>query len=217
MITLDTLKRDAPLRAVVFDFGGVLADEGFRLGLRVIGRDNGLDPERTFETGRRLVSETGYLTGEAPEEAFWNAFRRETGLDVPDRALRREILERFAVRPWMLEHVRSLGGNGCLTAILSDQTNWLEEINLRQPFFHIFHVVQNSYVCGKTKHEDAAFSGILDRLGITPAEALFVDDTLEHVRRARSLGMGAIHYISRSAFENALKGYMAGRLRSSLF
>lgn len=33
------------IRAVLFDFGGVLAEEGFRIGLRAIARLNSLDPE----------------------------------------------------------------------------------------------------------------------------------------------------------------------------
>jgi hypothetical protein len=38
-------KPDPAIRAVLFDFGGVLAEEGFRIGLRAIARLNSLDPE----------------------------------------------------------------------------------------------------------------------------------------------------------------------------
>jgi hypothetical protein len=40
-----------------------------------------------------------------------------------------------------------------------------------------------------------------------------VDDTFEHVRRARSLGIGAIHYIGRTTFEEALRAYTGGIMR----
>jgi putative hydrolase of the HAD superfamily len=203
-----TGKLRLPTRAVIFDFGGVLAEEGFSLGLRSIGRSHGLDPEDTFQTGRRLVHETGYLTGAGSEKAFWEAFRGETGIRLSDGALRREILDRFIIRPWMLEHVKSLRSRGLLTAILSDQTNWLEELDRRTPFYGSFDIVQNSYTYGQSKFQAAAFRGLLDRLSVSPGEALFVDDTFVHVRRARSLGIGAIHYISRTAFESALRGYI---------
>ncbi|MGC9372339.1 MAG: HAD family hydrolase [Thermovirgaceae bacterium] len=211
---MDTGYKRNPLHAVIFDFGGVLAEEGFSLGLRAIGRDNGLDPERTFETGRRLVHETGYLTGKEPEEAFWEAFRRETGIALPDDALRKEILQRFVIRPWMLEHVQSLRATGFLTAILSDQTNWLDELNRRNPFYGFFDMVQNSYDCGMSKFENTAYQSLLDRLKVEPGETLFVDDTFEHVRRARSLGIGAIHYIGRTTFEEALRGHTGGIMRT---
>ncbi len=210
---MDTKRKGTRLRAVVFDFGGVLAEEGFSLGLRAIGRDNGLDPEKTFETGRRLVRETGYLTGMEPEEVFWEAFRKETGVALSDELLRKEILQRFVIRPWMLEHVQSLRAAGFLTAILSDQTNWLDELNRQDPFYDFFVVVQNSYDCGMSKFESAAFVGLLQRLKVQPGETLFVDDTFEHVRRARSLGIGAIHYIGRTTFEEALRERTGGFMR----
>jgi len=203
-----TGKLRLPTRAVIFDFGGVLAEEGFSLGLRSIGRSHGLDPEDTFQTGRRLVHETGYLTGKGSEKAFWETFRQETGIRLSDGALRREILDRFIIRPWMIEHVKSLRSKGLLSAILSDQTNWLDELNRRTPFYRFFDIVQNSYDYGLSKFETAAFSGLLDRLRVSPGEALFVDDTFAHVRRARSLGMGAIHYTGRTDFEEALHGYI---------
>jgi putative hydrolase of the HAD superfamily len=36
------------IKAVLFDFGGVLAEEGFREGLKAIGVKNGLDPDDFF-------------------------------------------------------------------------------------------------------------------------------------------------------------------------
>ena len=33
------------LKAVLSDFGGVIADEGFLSGLQAIGTENGLDPD----------------------------------------------------------------------------------------------------------------------------------------------------------------------------
>ncbi|MFP4482528.1 MAG: HAD family hydrolase [Thermovirgaceae bacterium] len=192
------------LRAVIFDFGGVLAEEGFSLGLRAIGKNNGLDPENTFRTGRRLVHETGYLTGKVPEEEFWRAFRRETGITLPDEVLREEILQRFVIRPWMLEHVRSLRAKSLRTAILSDQTNWLDELNGENHFYELFDIIQNSYNFGVSKFETDAYKSLLDRLCVSPGEALFVDDTLEHVQMAKSLGIETVHYTQRTLFEEAL-------------
>ena len=36
---------------ILFDFGGVLAEEGFRNGLMALGRLNGLDPNTFMEKG----------------------------------------------------------------------------------------------------------------------------------------------------------------------
>src|SRR5512147_1080947 len=83
------------IKTVIFDFGGVLAEEGFREGLLAIARKYGLDPEAFFVDVDSLIENTGYLTGTADETSFWNAVRAATGIDGDDGALRREILSRF--------------------------------------------------------------------------------------------------------------------------
>lgn len=37
------------IKAIIFDFGGVLAKEGFREGLKSIAEKNGLDPSQVFK------------------------------------------------------------------------------------------------------------------------------------------------------------------------
>ncbi len=46
---------------VLFDFGGVVAEEGFRDGVREIGRKNGLDPDDFFSSADSLLSESRYI------------------------------------------------------------------------------------------------------------------------------------------------------------
>ncbi len=68
------------IKTVLFDFGGVIAEEGFREGLFAIGRMQGLDPERFFRDVERIIVATGYLTGAGDEARFWDAVRKETGI-----------------------------------------------------------------------------------------------------------------------------------------
>jgi putative hydrolase of the HAD superfamily len=51
------------IKAVIFDFGGVLAEKGFRKGLKAIGIQNGLNPDSFFMTAAELIYQTGYVTG----------------------------------------------------------------------------------------------------------------------------------------------------------
>ena len=47
------------INTVLFDFGGVLADEGFRDGLAAIGKLSGLAEEDVVVKGHELVVKTG--------------------------------------------------------------------------------------------------------------------------------------------------------------
>ena len=133
------------IRAVLFDFGGVIAEEGFYHGLMAIGEKRGMDPSAFFETVDRIVYETGYLMGIADETAFWKAVKQETGIQGGDAELREEILGRFVLRPAMIAAVDSLRSKGLTVALLSDQTDWLEKIDATTGLFRHFDWVFNSF------------------------------------------------------------------------
>lgn len=195
------------LDIALFDFGGVLAEEGFANGLKAIGRDNCFDPEAFFKLGSSLVHETGYVTGRCGEDVYWNALRERTGIKDSDSKLRREILSRFIMRNWMLEIVTQIKKAGVRTGILSDQTNWLNELNIKYDFFRYFDYVFNSYDYGKSKLEPSWFVDVSAVLNIAPEGTLFIDDNAGHCVRARQAGIHALHYTGRMPFLEELATY----------
>lgn len=185
---------------VLFDFGGVLAEEGFANGLRAIARRHGTDENEFFELARELVYRTGYVTGRSHESGYWQAIRDRTGIADSNEDLRNEILSRFVLRPFMFNIVRKLKESGIRVAILSDQTNWLDELDARLDFFKLFDAVYNSYHLGKSKADGSHFSEITSRMKNTPERVLFVDDDEAHCQRARNTGLNAIRYAGREPF-----------------
>jgi putative hydrolase of the HAD superfamily len=188
------------IRAVLFDFGGVLAEEGFREGLKAIAKEKGLDPDDFYEISSDLVYRTGYITGGCDEHSYWNAVREKTGVKGGDHEFRDEILKRFKLRPKMTAVVERIKTSGRIVAILSDQTNWLDELDQRTPFHHHFDYVFNSYYLKKTKRDPSIFKDVCTLLGVRPEEVLFVDDNLENARRAASQGLRTTHFKSASEF-----------------
>ncbi len=183
---------DGSIQGVLFDFGGVLAEEGFRKGLKAIARANGLNPDRFFVAASETVYRTGYAVGLADERTYWRTLRETTGIIGSDEEFRAEILSRFILRPWMIDIVRRVRFQVSTVAILSDQTNWLNELNEKYDFFKEFDQVFNSYALGNSKRDPGLFSEVSARLGIEPPRLLFIDDSEGHVARARSRGLNAI-------------------------
>jgi putative hydrolase of the HAD superfamily len=193
------------IKAVVFDFGGVLAEEGFQQGLKAIGEKNGRDPDDFFTVASELVYQTGYVTGMSDEAGYWQAVREKTGIAGGDGELREEILKRFILRPEMLKAVEKLKSSGFITAILSDQTNWLDEINEKTPLFHYFDYIFNSYHLKKGKRDPSVFRDICLSMGLRPDEVLFVDDNIENIQRASGEGLKVIHFKDIDDFEREMK------------
>jgi len=194
------------IKAVVFDFGGVIAEEGFWHGLRHIAAQNGKDPDIFFVTAVELIHQPGgYVVGMSDEGTWWNKLRELTGIKGSDKELREIILERFVIRPEMLQVVDELKAKGFVVAILSDQTNWLEEINARMPFYHHFDHVFNSYAIHKSKRDPSVYTDTCSALGVKSAETLFIDDSEGNIRRARAEGLKIIHFQGVAAFKTELQ------------
>lgn len=184
-------KPETAIRSVLFDFGGVLAEEGFREGLKEIARRHGLNPEEFFGLGSDAVYDSGYVTGEGSEADFWAIMVDRGGLPAYAPSFTDLILRRFVLRPEMFTAVQALRQRGFIVAILSDQTDWLDRLEARDHFFGLFDRVYNSYHLGKGKRDPSIFTDVVQDLGIEPAEALFIDDNSGHVERARSKGLQA--------------------------
>ncbi|MFA7382507.1 MAG: HAD family phosphatase [Desulfurivibrionaceae bacterium] len=190
----------SPITTVLFDYGGVLAEEGFALGLAAIARENDLDPALFFQTAAEAVYACGYVTGKSTEQAYWQMIRNQTGITGEDRTLTEAILSRFTLRPRMLAAVRALRARGLNPVMVSDQTDWLDRLNDRQPFFQEFSRVFNSYHLGKSKREPSLFTDVLATLKVEPRQALFVDDNQGHIGRAATLGLETHLFTSEPLF-----------------
>ncbi len=188
------------VRVFLFDYGGVLAEEGFTAGLKAIAAGNGLAPEPFFERATEIIYACGYVTGKASAADYWQLVRREFPIKADDNALNHEILSRFILRPGMIAKVRAIKKQGRRTAILSDQTNWLDLLDRRDNFLGEFDPVINSYYLGSTKREPATFMETVRIIDVRAEEILFVDDNPGHIERAAGIGLQTHLFTSETVF-----------------
>ena len=181
------------IRCVLFDFGGVIAEEGFRRALEDAADRHGLDPEALLRHAMDAVYESGFVLGQGGESDFWRALQGKVPFPESFDSFRAAVMRGFVVRPEMLALVDELRSRGVVVAILSDQTHWLDELDRRDGIYRHFDRVFNSYHLGKGKRDPSLFRDVLDELGCRAPEALFVDDSEAHVTRARVEGLHAIH------------------------
>jgi putative hydrolase of the HAD superfamily len=105
----------------------------------------------------------------------------------------------------MMSAVDRLRSGGRIVAMLSDQTNWLEEIDKDAELFRRFDRVFNSFRLHKSKRDASVFRDVCAALGVKPEETLFVDDNINHVKRAQGQGLNTIHFTGVYDFETQLK------------
>ena len=192
---------------IIFDYGGVLAEEGWAQGIRIVAAKFGYEPESFFELCVQAISDTGFCLGKVDEYGYWDAVKAKIELPLTVEELRGEILPRFVLRPNMIKLAESLGKK-YHTAILSDQTQWLDELNRRDDFFKLFRNVFNSYHDGNSKQSVSYFTETCTKLNISPMEAVFIDDNKGNIARASSVGINAILYESYEQTVSELKKYV---------
>lgn len=196
-----SIGKSRTIDAVLFDFGGVLAEEGWKKGLRIIAEANGLDGDNFIQTAADTVYETGYILGKGSQSDFWNAMRRKTGIRGDDASLMHELISRFVLRDRMIDLVKKLKSENLIVGILSDQTDMLDKLNARFDFFGLFDHVFNSYHVGKGKRDISLFDDVTEVLKTPPDRILFIDDDPGHVERARQKGWKAILYVDADSFQ----------------
>ncbi len=185
---------------IFFDFGGVLAEEGFRDGLTAIARQAGRDPVEVVPKAYEMAWTTGFVIGGCDEAGFWKAFREATGIAGGDADLTEAVLSRFVPRPLMFALVDAARAAGVRTAILSDQTAWLPRLDARLDIFSHFDMVFNSYDHGLTKRDAAFFELALAGMKTLADASLFIDDAPRNIDLAASLGLHTILYRDETGF-----------------
>lgn len=201
------LKTKGILKAALFDYGGVFAEEGFRAGLRIIAERNNIDPDVVENAGFDLMYTTGYVLGRGNEKDFWKAIKDRTGLTGENKELREIIFKCFNIRPWLPEIISQLRKQDIIVCILSDQTDWLDKLNYRDNFYQWFDHIFNSFYMGKSKSEPDLFDDIAKKLKLSPEKILFIDDYHGHIERAKMKGFNTHLFTNKEGFLSDLVKY----------
>jgi putative hydrolase of the HAD superfamily len=186
-----------PIKAVLFDFGGVITDSPFDAFERY-ERDHGLAAGfiRSVNATNHLDNAWARLErNELGFDAFCEAFEAET-VAAGGRIDARDLFSMFSgqLRPEMVEAVRRCGEhfktglltNNFVTPISESGYSALAEV------LAMFDAVVESSVVGVRKPDERFYLMACDALAIAPGEAVFLDDLGVNLKPARALGMATI-------------------------
>jgi len=183
------------IQAVIWDFGGVLLrteDQSRRVELaRRLGQNRASLEKLVFESQTSLLASLGII----PVEAHWQAISQALGLHE-------EQMDEFRADFWggdildyaLIESIRVLRGK-YKTALLSNAFSDLREvITHRFPVIDAFDEVVISAEVGLVKPDQLIYHLAMDRLGIQPSEAVFIDDFIQNIEAAQAIGLYTIHF-----------------------
>ncbi len=183
------------IRGVLFDYGGVYAEEGFSALLRRLAELSNKSYEKVFDIGfNKICIEDGFATGKVSEYYFWETILREIGLKNADiDELRAYMFRSFEPREnlqKLVDHLR----DRYPVALLSDQTAWLDELDRIYSIYPHFDYVFVSYKIGLSKQEPEIWDLVSSKMNLSPDGLLFIDDSLKNIQIAKKKGIKAHLY-----------------------
>jgi putative hydrolase of the HAD superfamily len=190
------------IKAVIFDFGRVISAQKPPSLFHAYERELGLAPDTINTVMFQGKAWEEALLGRKTVDEFWQAIGPELGLKTTAQieAFHRRYHADEAVNEDVLRLIRRLHGRYKL-AVLSNSppglSRWLDSWRI----LDLFHVVFCSGDEGIVKPDPRAFARTLDRLDVKPEEALFIDDTPEHVDAARALGLAGVVFTTAERLE----------------
>ena len=210
-----------PVRAVIFDFGGVIltspfdafsryeSDHGLPAGL--LRRLNATDPDTN--AWARLERNEVDLAGFAD---LFEAEAEAAGHRVDGRA----VLALLAgqLRPQMVEALRRCHDR-LKTALLTNNfvphepTDGATRANPMAEVLTHFDVIVESSRVGLRKPDPAIYHLVCDELGVEPAEAVFLDDLGVNLKPARAMGITTIKVVDPDEAIAALEAVVGFPLR----
>ena len=193
------------ITAIIFDFGRVISGQKPLSLFRNYEDELGLEPGTINFIMFDSEAWQDALVGRKTVEEFWHEIGPELGLNSVDEvdAFRHRYRADEEINQGVLDLIHRLHGNYKL-AVLSNSppglSKWLADWNM----LNFFKVVFCSGDEGMAKPDPEAFELTLERLGLKPNEAVFIDDTREHVEAARKLGLQGILFTTAEKLEEEL-------------
>jgi putative hydrolase of the HAD superfamily len=192
------------LRAVIFDFGGVLCFHPTREQAAEVAAACGLSvPEflQAFWANRHP-----YDAGKIDPQEYWRSVARATGRTFDDGLVAE--LVRLETGLWnryddrVLAWAAQLRAQGLRLGLLSNLPAPLgQHLRETRTLLYRFDHVTFSFELGVVKPQPAIYEDATRGLGVAPGEALFLDDRPENVEGARAVGLHAELFVSWEKFE----------------
>ncbi len=195
---------NTPIKNIVFDFGGVLLDIDFSLTYRELSRLLGVEffPEKISDEARQVLID--FEVGKTTKENFIWSLQRYSQKEVPHGF---DIIKAWNYmllgwQPNKLEFLMELKTKYNL--FLLSNTNeihieWVHrDLVKNHSITHFektyFDKVYYSHMIGLRKPNKEIFQYVLQDAHISSEETLFIDDLLENVMSAVSMGFQAYHH-----------------------
>jgi len=201
-------KKASQIRAVILDYGEVLCQRPKMEALQGMADVLGIDEGKflALYAESRDPYDQGVMTADQYWEEFARRAKAEIDVEVIQQLRTLDTQMWSTTSPEMTEWVGMLKEAGLTTALLSNMQHDMS-VFVRKNFDWLKRIDHQILSCevGLIKPDPAIFLHCIERVGVRPNEALFVDDREVNVITARSIGIRAIRFQSTEQLRDELR------------
>lgn len=204
--------RGGGIKAVIFDYGGILARTADPEPRAAWERDLGLAPGALTAAVHDEQVWVAAQDGSIQSDTHWRVVGETLGLSESQlHGLRASFYAGDVLNQQLLARIDRLRQQGVALGLLSnfstDLRGMLEAQGLLQRFDH----VAISAEIGVMKPDAAAYEAILAMLALPASACVFIDDLPTNVTAARAVGMHGIVFEDTASCLEALEGLLRGQ------
>lgn len=193
------------IRAVIFDFGGVLVRTEDRSSRQQLAERLGMSYQELSEVIFDSETARRSTLGEISADEAWESIRNKLGLTPKELAsMREEFWGGDALDVELIDFLRELKDDYQVALLSNAGSDLRQALEEEWQISDVFDLIVISAEVGMAKPDPQIYQHVLEQLGIAPNEAIFVDDFIENVNAASAAGMYAIHFKSSQQARNAL-------------
>ncbi|MFZ2188808.1 MAG: HAD family phosphatase [Candidatus Moraniibacteriota bacterium] len=191
------------IKAIIFDFGGVLCvNDDLPKFWQENGDKLGVDPEDARKVGVPIWMEA--RVGKIDSNVYWEDLGVLAKMSAEE--FRKYFIEYTGFRDELYTYIKKELKGKYKLAILSNQIkSWFEPIAEEKKFKAVFNVIVTSYGTGIAKPEIEIYKKTIKELGVEASECVFVEDRPKNIEPAEKLGMQVIEFKDFNQFVGDLE------------
>ncbi len=184
------------IKAIVFDYGGVIANDLDEVLIQDIANKFQLTYKDTLDIINKLVKP--YQRGEISDEEFWEQFSNKSNKKLLEgyESLWTDKYVKEITDSRIITLTEKLKNAGYIVALLSNTIPPHARFNQKDGFFYLFDPVILSFKVGARKPEEKIYHNMLEKLNLSPDECIFIDDKKEYADAASKVGMHGLKFNS---------------------
>lgn len=183
------------IRAVFFDLGGVIVRTEYQAPRQQLAERLGMEYDDlsriVFDSDSGMQATVGSITSLQHWESVLKRLKRPA---TEMQSIRDEFFAGDIVDREILNFLRSLRGTGHVTGLISNAWSDLRDYLVREKMDDAFDHIIISAEVGVAKPEPKIFKIALEQAGVSPNEAVFVDDFYVNIEGCEKVGMKGVHF-----------------------